>query len=137
MYPSALIPESPACPCHGVSVLTVLPLTDSRGNKFNDSWSDEKSNFRLSRESSPAVTKGTSQPPLPRDPRQWTRDHVASWLKHMSSCHRLPSVKLERFLMNGKALCLMNMEMFVQRVPLGGKLLYKDFQLRLTSVLYS
>ena len=38
----------------------------------------------------------------------------------------------DRFLMNGKALCLMTMEMFCKRVPLGGKLLYKDFQLRLS-----
>lgn len=33
--------------------------------------------------------------------------------------------------MNGKALCLMNMEMFTGRVPTGGKLLFKDFKLRL------
>ena len=38
--------------------------------------------------------------------------------------------------MNGKALCLMTMEMFCQRVPLGGKMLYKDFQLRLSMALY-
>ena len=38
----------------------------------------------------------------------------------------------DRFLMNGKALCLMSMEMFCKRVPLGGKMLYKDFQIRLS-----
>lgn len=36
-----------------------------------------------------------------------------------------------KFDMNGKALCLMNMEMFVKRVPTGGKLMYRDFRLRL------
>ncbi|XP_076325627.1 protein C-ets-1-like [Tachypleus tridentatus] len=74
---------------------------------------------------------------LPKDPRQWTREHVASWLQHVITRHQLPSVQLDRFLMNGKALCLMSIEMFVHRVPLGGKLLYKDFQLRLSSALYS
>ncbi|XP_022239915.1 ETS-like protein pointed isoform X2 [Limulus polyphemus] len=74
---------------------------------------------------------------LPKDPRQWTREHVACWLQHVITRHQLPSVQLDRFLMNGKALCLMSMEMFVHRVPLGGKLLYKDFQLRLSTVLYS
>ncbi|XP_077525005.1 ETS-domain lacking isoform X2 [Amblyomma americanum] len=74
---------------------------------------------------------------LPKDPRQWSRDDVAVWLVHVMDQHRLPAVSTDRFLMNGKALCLMTMEMFVQRVPLGGKLLYKDFQLRLSNVLYN
>lgn len=42
----------------------------------------------------------------------------------------------DRFLMNGKALCLMSLQMFTFRVPLGGKLLFKDFQLRLSSATY-
>ncbi|KAH7985382.1 hypothetical protein HPB49_026450 [Dermacentor silvarum] len=74
---------------------------------------------------------------LPKDPRQWSREDVAVWLVHVMDQHRLPAVSTDRFLMNGKALCLMTMEMFVQRVPLGGKLLYKDFQLRLSNVLYN
>jgi hypothetical protein len=36
-----------------------------------------------------------------------------------------------RFAMNGKGLCLMTLDMFTERVPLGGKLLYKDFRIRL------
>ncbi|KAK7868506.1 hypothetical protein R5R35_001913 [Gryllus longicercus] len=74
---------------------------------------------------------------LPADPRSWTREDVATWLRHMASAHRLPHVPAERFLMNGKALCLMSMDMFLGRVPLGGKLLYKDFQLRLGRAMYS
>ncbi|KAL1418685.1 hypothetical protein MTO96_025720 [Rhipicephalus appendiculatus] len=85
---------------------------------------------------SPASTyRGLSS--LPKDPRQWSREDVAVWLVHVMDQHRLPAVSTDRFLMNGKALCLMTMEMFVQRVPLGGKLLYKDFQLRLSNVLYN
>lgn len=81
--------------------------------------------------------KCNREPTLPKDPRQWSRDDVAMWVQHVSAVHQLPSVQLDRFLMNGKALCLMTIEMFVSRVPLGGKLLYKDFQLRLSSALYS
>ena len=44
--------------------------------------------------------------------------------------------KLFRFLMNGKAVCLMSVQMFSNRVPLGGKLLYRDFQIRLAKALY-
>ena len=43
---------------------------------------------------------------------------------------------LPRFLMNGKAVCLMSVQMFSNRVPLGGKLLYRDFQIRLAKALY-
>ncbi|XP_018565429.1 SAM pointed domain-containing Ets transcription factor [Anoplophora glabripennis] len=74
---------------------------------------------------------------LPKDPRQWTRDDVAQWLRHVTSLHKLPEVPPSRFLMNGKALCLMSPSMFLSRVPLGGKLLYKDFQLRLCAAMYS
>ena len=54
----------------------------------------------------------------------------------MSLRHDLPDVHADRFLMNGKALCLMTIEMFCQRVPLGGKMLFKDFQLRLSMAMY-
>ncbi|XP_072382596.1 transcription factor ETV7 [Diabrotica undecimpunctata] len=74
---------------------------------------------------------------LPRDPRQWTRENVAQWLNQVTSLHNLPEIPSSRFLMNGKALCLMSPSMFLSRVPLGGKLLYKDFQLRLCAALYS
>ncbi|CAL4163455.1 unnamed protein product [Meganyctiphanes norvegica] len=74
---------------------------------------------------------------LPYDPRTWSRDDVHRWLHHVSEAHELPRVFPERFLMNGKALCLMTLDMFVQRVPLGGKLLYKDFQLRLCNAMYA
>ena len=64
------------------------------------------------------------------------REDVQLWIRGLSSVHGLPSVQSDRFLMNGKALCLMSMEMFCQRVPLGGKMLYKDFQLRLSMAMY-
>jgi hypothetical protein len=54
----------------------------------------------------------------------------------MAARHQLSAAPVERFPMNGKALCLMSVEMFLQRVPLGGKLLYKDFQLRLGRAMY-
>ncbi|CAH1963266.1 unnamed protein product [Acanthoscelides obtectus] len=73
---------------------------------------------------------------LPKDPRQWTREDVANWLNYVTSVHNLPKVPASRFHMNGKALCLMSPSMFLSRVPLGGKLLYKDFQLRLCAAMY-
>jgi hypothetical protein len=71
------------------------------------------------------------------DPRSWLREDVQTWIRHMAEVHGLPSVDCDRFLMNGKALCLMTIDMFCQRVPLGGKMLYKDFQLRLSMAMYS
>ena len=71
------------------------------------------------------------EPRLPSDPRKWSRADVCSWLEWTLSSHNLPPVSGDKFLMNGKAMCLMSIQMFTFRVPLGGKLLYRDFQLRL------
>jgi len=76
-----------------------------------------------------------SQPSLPYDPRKWSREEVREWLMWMSLRHKVP-IDPARFQMNGKALCLMSLQMFAFRVPIGGKLLYKDFQLRLTSAFH-
>ncbi|EDO45237.1 predicted protein, partial [Nematostella vectensis] len=65
------------------------------------------------------------------DPRLWTREDVTSWLRWISEAYSLENVKLDRFEMNGKALCLMTLDMFLYRVPEGGRVLYHDFQRRL------
>merc|ERR1712183_1196270 len=71
------------------------------------------------------------EPKLPSDPRRWSRAEVCCWVEWTCLPHNLPSPSVDRFLMNGKALCLMSVQMFSNRVPLGGKLLYRDFQIRL------
>ena len=71
------------------------------------------------------------------DPRTWLREDVQRWIGGLVRAHNLPPVDTERFLMNGKALCLMTMDMFCQRVPLGGKMLYKDFNIRLSMAMYN
>lgn len=65
------------------------------------------------------------------DPRKWTREDVSRWLQWMSEAFNLRTVSPDRFQMNGKALCLMTMDMFLYRVPQGGNILYQDFQRRL------
>ena len=74
---------------------------------------------------------------LPRDPRLWSREEVCSWVLQTCSAHNLPAPNTERFLMNGKAVCLMSLNMFICRVPLGGKLLYRDFQIRLGQAIHN
>ena len=63
------------------------------------------------------------------DPRRWTRDDVHGWLRAM----RVSVTDAQRFRMNGKALCLMTLEMFAYRVTGGGegRRLHGDFQARL------
>jgi hypothetical protein len=73
---------------------------------------------------------------LPSDPRLWSREEVCRWVLWTCSLHNLPAPNTDRFLMNGKAVCLMSLNMFISRVPLGGKLLYRDFQIRLGRALY-
>ncbi|GAB0100781.1 ETS-domain lacking [Sergentomyia squamirostris] len=70
---------------------------------------------------------------LPIDPRDWTRAHVWKWLHDLTTMEGLtmaPDIA-EKFPMNGKALCLMSLDMYLNRVPVGGKTLYRDFQLRM------
>ncbi|XP_059614002.1 uncharacterized protein LOC132260093 [Phlebotomus argentipes] len=71
---------------------------------------------------------------LPIDPRDWTRAHVWKWLNDLAALEGLtmtPDIA-EKFPMNGKALCLMSLDMYLNRVPIGGKTLYRDFRLRMT-----
>ena len=75
--------------------------------------------------------KVSREPKLPSDPRQWSRADVCHWVEWTCASHNLPLLSVDRFLMNGKAVCLMSVQMFSSRVPLGGKLLYRDFQIRL------
>ena len=79
--------------------------------------------------------KVSREPRLPSDPRQWSRAEVCQWVEWTCSAHSLPAPATERFLMNGKAVCLMSVAMFSARVPLGGKLLYRDFQIRLADAM--
>ncbi|KAJ0183034.1 hypothetical protein K1T71_001010 [Dendrolimus kikuchii] len=65
---------------------------------------------------------------LPLDPRTWNRADVGRWVSQRGG---LP----ERFPMNGKALCLMNKEMFAARVPHNGIMLHQDFRRRLARAL--
>ncbi|EDW61491.1 ETS homologous factor [Drosophila virilis] len=70
---------------------------------------------------------------LPVDPRDWTRADVWKWLISMAVSEGLevtPELP-QKFPMNGKALCLMSLDMYLCRVPVGGKMLYRDFRVRL------
>lgn len=81
--------------------------------------------------SSGSVTSTEQALPLPSDPRAWTRDNVHAWLRDMSDRHNMDAIDTARFMMNGKALCLMDLKMFKYRVPVGGEYLHYDFQTRL------
>lgn len=65
------------------------------------------------------------------DPLQWSSQDVRNWLEWMRYKYNIRNIDALKFHMNGKALCLMTMDMFLYRVPAGGSLLYQDFQYRL------
>lgn len=79
---------------------------------------------------------------LPLDPRDWGRHHVRMWIITLGRSEGIIYEDMEEiaeqcFKMNGKALCLFSVEMFMNRFPLGGKMLYRDFRLRLSRALSS
>ena len=49
----------------------------------------------------------------------------------MQNKYSIKDIKTDRFLMNGRALVLMKVEMFLHRVPRGGELLFREFRTRL------
>lgn len=70
------------------------------------------------------------------DPRDWTRQEVKLWILNLGKSVGMDAQHIaDKFKMNGKALCLMSVEMFLSRFPEGGKMLYRDFRLRLTRAL--
>lgn len=70
------------------------------------------------------------------DPRDWTRQEVKLWILNLGKSEGVDASHIaDKFKMNGKALCLMSVEMFLSRFPTGGKMLYRDFRLRLTRAL--
>lgn len=78
---------------------------------------------------------------LPVDPRDWSRNDVKLWILSLGRSEGIhegiEQIADECFRMNGKALCLFSVEMFMARFPLGGKMLYRDFRLRLCRALSS
>ena len=80
-------------------------------------------------------TENSGSNELPADPREWNRDDVRCWVETVCVSHHLPIPGEERFMMNGKAMCLMSAAMFTNRLPVGGKTLYREFQLRLARAL--
>lgn len=73
--------------------------------------------------------------PIPLDPREWSSNDVLRWVQWGCATFKLRNLCIERFQMNGKALCLMDLSMFLYRVPDGGERLYHDFQSRLQRAL--
>ena len=59
---------------------------------------------------------------------------MAQWLQKAVVQYQLGSAHPERFPMNGKGLMLLNKDMFLYRLPVGGGILYEDIQLRLQKI---
>ncbi|XP_032237865.2 uncharacterized protein LOC5512521 [Nematostella vectensis] len=71
------------------------------------------------------------QPRVPPDPRLWSKWDVLEWLKWATERYNVKDVAADKFLMNGKGICMLPPEGFVYRVPRGGDVLYNDFHKRL------
>jgi hypothetical protein len=69
------------------------------------------------------------------DPREWTRRDVRKWLENAGIQYQLAETHPDRFPMNGKGLLLLTRDMFIDRVPIGGALLYEDLHLKLQKII--
>ncbi|XP_014825322.1 protein C-ets-1 isoform X1 [Poecilia latipinna] len=62
-------------------------------------------------------TKEQQRLGIPKDPRQWTENHVAEWLAWTINEFSLKNVDFEKFGMNGANLCAMGKERFLDLAP--------------------
>jgi hypothetical protein len=108
----------------------------------HDNWKQQSSMEHFSKPLSiktanienPSVRMGSDN--LPLDPRSWNRLDVKRWIVMLGRSEGIhdgmEEIAEQCFKMNGKALCLFSVEMFMSRFPLGGKMLFRDFRLRLS-----
>ncbi|XP_039294737.1 ets DNA-binding protein pokkuri isoform X3 [Nilaparvata lugens] len=66
---------------------------------------------------------------LGNDPRQWSRESVASFLQWCQYEFDLPQFNMEKFQMNGKALCLLTKSDLAERSPGSGDVLHNVLQM--------
>lgn len=65
----------------------------------------------------------------------WTKWDVLEWLKWATERYNVRDVTADKFLMNGKGMCMLPLESFIFRVPRGGEALYQDFHKRLSAAI--
>lgn len=63
-----------------------------------------------------------------KHPHCWTRGEVKQWLVWCKEEFSLDNVEVDRFSMNGKALCLLGREAFLLRAPYAGDVLFEYLQ---------
>ncbi|XP_071957156.1 transcription factor ETV6-like isoform X2 [Antedon mediterranea] len=66
--------------------------------------------------------------PISKYPHLWTKEDVKIWLKWCVEEFSLNEIAVDRFSMNGKALCLLRKDGFNDRVPYTGDVLYEHLQ---------
>ncbi|CAE1250944.1 ETV6_7 [Acanthosepion pharaonis] len=66
---------------------------------------------------------------LTKPPNQWSKEEVGAWLAWCAEEFSIDSVSPERFNMNGRAVCLLNRDDFMQRSPEAGDVLYNALQM--------
>ncbi|XP_063608553.1 ets DNA-binding protein pokkuri-like [Penaeus indicus] len=65
---------------------------------------------------------------LAADPRMWSREDVAAFLRWFEREFELPTIDLSKFCMNGKALCMLNKSDLADRAPGAGDILHNTLQ---------
>ncbi|XP_077994951.1 protein C-ets-1-like [Glandiceps talaboti] len=90
---------------------------------------------RLNHPALPEAASTHQRNAFPKDPRDWSRDHVIEWLLWATQRYEIPEVDVEKFHMNGRGLAYLPKEGFVRRAPCGGEKLFEDFQRRFASAI--
>merc|ERR1712096_177418 len=72
---------------------------------------------------------------IPLNPNKWSRLHVLKWV-HYISISTQTNIDFEKFSMNGRGLCYISLDGFINRSPECGKFLHSELQKKLISHVY-
>ncbi|XP_039247623.2 protein C-ets-1-like [Styela clava] len=104
----APVPTSIAKPVEEVPKTPLFPLvTPGTGAKINDAIKDTFENFKT-------IIKAKN---MPKDPRQWSSEHVIEWTRWITGEFSIPSLNEENFRIHGSLLCGLRKERFLKLCP--------------------
>ncbi|XP_033106124.1 transcription factor ETV6-like isoform X2 [Anneissia japonica] len=127
--PSSLHPLSQTMMVQPYHTFDYLPLC-STATSHNNSATNHQTEYGSAVAKPIAMPSASpySQCPISKYPILWTKEDVKTWLKWSVEEFSLNEIELDRFAMNGKALCLLRKEGFNDRAPYAGDVLYEHLQ---------
>ncbi|XP_057379733.1 ets DNA-binding protein pokkuri-like [Daphnia carinata] len=136
--PHLTLPFSPDILWRYPTQFSALTSSSPASGGGNSSSAGHHHSHHSQQPSSPHLDVKTHLPgALGPDPRTWGREDVLTFLRWCEREFDLPGLDLDKFQMNGKALCLLNKSDIAERAPGSGDVVHNALQLLLRDAPYT